>query len=80
IAELENIKNIPFNAVVYVLCIIAVFVLLGYITARLTPDVNQKGVMMQCIFRSNFALIGVPLADLIGGNEGVTAAAILSAF
>lgn len=80
IAELENIKNIPWNAVVYVLCIIAVFVILGYITARLTPDVNQKGVMMQCIFRSNFALIGVPLADLIGGNEGVTAAAILSAF
>lgn len=80
IAELENINNIPWKAVLYVLCVIAVLVLLGYITASLTPDVNQKGVMMQCIFRSNFALIGVPLAELIAGSEGVTAAAILSAF
>ena len=48
--------------------------------SRLTPDENQKGVLMQCVFRSNFALIGVPLAELIAGSEGVTAAAILSAF
>lgn len=80
IAELENINDIPWKAVIYVFCIIAVLVLLGYITAKFTPDVNQKGVMMQCVFRSNFALIGVPLAELIAGSEGVTAAAILSAF
>lgn len=80
IAELENISHIPWKAVVYVLCIIAVLVIVGFIVAKLTPDVNQKGVMMQCIFRSNFALIGVPLAELIAGNEGVAAAAILSAF
>ncbi len=80
IAELENINNIPWNAVLYVLCIIAILVLIGFIIAKLTPDVNQKGVMMQCIFRSNFALIGVPLAELIAGSRGVTAAAILSAF
>lgn len=80
IAELENISSIPWKAVLYVLCIIAVLVLIGFVVAKLTPDVNQKGVMMQCIFRSNFALIGVPLAELIAGSEGVTAAAILSAF
>lgn len=80
IAELENIKNIPWKAVIYVLCIISILVLLGFIIAKFTPDINQKGVMMQCIFRSNFALIGVPLAELIAGNEGVTAAPILSAF
>lgn len=80
IAELENISSIPWNAVVFVLCIISIFVILGFIVAKFTPDVNQKGVMMQCIFRSNFALIGVPLAELIAGSRGVTAAAILSAF
>lgn len=80
IAELDNISRIPWKAVIYVLCVIAVLVLTGFVIAKLTPDVNQKGVMMQCIFRSNFALIGVPLAELISGGEGVTVAAILSAF
>lgn len=80
IAELESLAGIPWMAVFYVLAIIVVLVIIGYIIARFTPDVNQKGVMMQCIFRSNFALIGVPLAELIGGSDGVTAAAILSAF
>lgn len=80
IAELNDIKQIPWNAVIYVLGIIIILVIIGYIIARFTPDVNQKGVMMQCIFRSNFALIGVPLAELLCGNAGVSAAAILSAF
>lgn len=80
IAELKSFSGIPWNAVIYVLAVIAVLVLIGLLIALLTPDPNQKGVMMQCIFRSNFALIGVPLAELIGGSEGVTAAAIMSAF
>lgn len=80
IAELENIKSIPWHAVLYVIGIIVILVVLGYFMSGLTPDENQKGVLMQCVFRSNFALIGVPLAELIAGSEGVAAAAILSAF
>lgn len=80
ISELENISQIPWKAVLYVLCVIVTLVIIGLIIAMLTPDVNQKGVMMQCIFRSNFALIGVPLAELLYGSAGVSAAAILSAF
>ena len=80
IAGLESLSGIPWNAVVYVMCIIALFVFIGMITAHFTADPKQKGVMMQCVFRSNFALIGVPLAELISGTSGVTAAAILSAF
>lgn len=80
IAELEDISQIPWLAVIYVLCVIVILVIIGYVIAKFTPDVNQKGVMMQCIFRSNFALIGVPLAELLCGSAGVSAAAILSAF
>lgn len=80
IAELENIRSIPWHAVLYVLGVIVILVILGYFMSKLTQDENQKGVLMQCVFRSNFALIGVPLAELIAGSEGVTAAAILSAF
>lgn len=80
IIELESFSGIPWNAVWYVLCIIAVLILIGFVISCFIKDPLQKGVMMQCIFRSNFALIGVPLAELIGGSSGVTAAAIMSAF
>lgn len=78
IVELDSLSGIPWMAVLYVLAIIFILIVIGFIIAKFTPDPNQKGVMMQCIFRSNFALIGVPLAELIGGSAGVTAAAILS--
>jgi len=80
ISELEDLRSIPVNAVFFVLAIIAVLVLLGYFSTFVAEDKTQKGVMMQCIFRSNFALIGIPLAEMIGGSKGVTIAAILSAF
>ena len=80
ISELEDIRSIPLNAVFFVLAVIVILVLLGYFSTYVTDDKAQKGVMMQCIFRSNFALIGIPMAEMIGGSKGVTIAAILSAF
>lgn len=80
ITDLESLSGIPWYAVKYVLCVIVILVLMGLAVAFFTKDNKQKGVMMQCIFRSNFALIGIPLAELIGGSKGVTAAAILSVF
>lgn len=44
------------------------------------PDNRQKGVILQCVFRSNFAIIGLPLAESLGGAEGKGIAAVLSAF
>ena len=80
IANLETISDIPLNAVTFTMAVIILLVLLGYLSTYVTKDPKQKGVMMQCVFRSNFALIGIPLAEMIGGSKGVTVAAILSAF
>lgn len=41
---------------------------------------NRKGVVLQCIFRSNFAIIGLPLAEALGGVESTAIASVLSAF
>ena len=73
ISELEDLRSIPLNAVFFVLAVIAVLVLLGYFSTFVAEDKTQKGVMMQCIFRPNFALIGIPLAEMIGGSKGVSA-------
>lgn len=80
LTQMESFSEIPFDAVLYVFLAIALLFIIGLFMASRTTDPRQKGVLLQCVFRSNFALIGVPLAQLIAGERGVQAAAILSAF
>ena len=44
-----------------------------------TKDSGKRGALIQCSFRSNFAIIGIPLAEAIGGDEAVAIAAVISA-
>lgn len=46
----------------------------------LTKKRERRGVLLQAGFRSNYALIGLPLAQSLYGDAGVTVATILSAF
>ena len=59
---IESIQNLPCDVIVY--CLIITFVIfgLGLVTAIWAANViERRGVMLQCIFRSNFAIIGLPL-------------------
>lgn len=80
ISDIEDISEIPMDVVGYMVVIIIVLLLFGWLMTLFIHDPKQKGVIHQCIFRSNFALIGVPLAELIGGSAGVRVAALLSLF
>lgn len=80
LAQLESFSQLSWDAVLYVLAAVAVLFGIGLLFARSTSDRYQKGVLLQCVFRSNFALVGVPLAQLMAGEEGVQAVALLSAF
>jgi len=80
VSGVESLSDINWTTVLYIIVIIGILVLVGFLTAKMIPDTRQKGVIMQCIFRSNFALIGVSLAELIAGDSGVLSAAVLSAF
>lgn len=80
LAEMDSFADLRLDAVLYVLAVIALLFAIGLALACTTADRRQKGVLLQCVFRSNFALIGVPLAQLIAGDKGVQAAALLSAF
>ena len=54
---------------------------LSYFTTIATTAVPQRrGVLWQCAFRSNFAIIGLSLAGALGGDEAMAVAAIVSAF
>ena len=80
IFDIEDMSEIRMDVVGYCLLIEALLILVGWAMTLFVRDPEQKGVVHQCVFRSNFALIGVPLAELIGGAGGVRIAAILSMF
>lgn len=80
LAQMDNFSQLNFRIFLYVVGAIALLFLAGLLLARTTSDYRQKGVLLQCVFRSNFALIGVPLAQLMAGSKGVQSAAMLSAF
>lgn len=43
-----------------------------------TPKNERRGVLLQCAFRSNYALIGLPLAGALFGEQGEIVASLLS--
>lgn len=79
--NIQSFSSINWSVVLYSeIAIISIF-FLGLLLVKLTvPNPRQKGVVLQCIFRSNFAIIGLTLAESLGGAEGVGIAAVLSAF
>ncbi|WP_407426005.1 AEC family transporter [Treponema sp.] len=65
----------------FVIVSILVFFMLALFAVRFTvKDDRQKGVMIQCAYRSNYAIIGISLAMSIstGDSRPVVAASILS--
>jgi predicted permease len=49
------------------------------LTMAVTREKSRRGVLLQSVFRSNYALIGIPLSQSLYGDAGVTVATLLSA-
>ncbi len=78
--NIESFEDINWSLVVMASCV----VLFIFFTALVffvvyTKDSGKRGSLIQCTFRSNFAIIGIPLASAIGGDEAVAVAAVISA-
>lgn len=79
--SIESFADIRWDIVVFCVAALLVVFLLGLSTVGLTTRVpERKGVMLQNVFRSNFAIIGMSLAGALGGDEAVAICAIVSAF
>ncbi len=76
LADLSNI-NWTFCGIAS-LAILALF-FVGLVVVLFIKDPKQKGVMLQASFRSNYAIIGIPLATLLGGEEAGAQAAVVAA-
>lgn len=77
---IEDFSEIKWGVVLYAVVIVLFFFMLGIFVVTLTvKSADQKGVVLQAVTRSNFALIGIPLAQTLGGLEALAVVALLSA-
>lgn len=73
--------EINFGFVLYGLgAVAAIFLISTLVTCLFTKDSGKRGALIQAAFRSNYAIIGLPLASALFGDKGAAAAGVMSAF
>lgn len=78
--DIKSISDINFSAILYCVAAILLLCFIGNMSAKIFADNRQqKGVINQCTFRSNYAIIGIPLAESLGSAEALAFAGVLSA-
>ncbi|MBQ8351956.1 MAG: AEC family transporter [Clostridia bacterium] len=78
--KIEHLGSMDPTYIIYVVVVLLLVFLLGLpLVLAVARKPAYRGALMQAIFRSNYALIGIPLASSLFGEEGVTVATLLSA-
>ena len=81
IYNIDNFNDINLPVIVYSVIGVSLMFIIGLIIAiTTTKKENQRGVIWQVVFRANYAIIGIPLAEALGGTEAVAVVALVSAF
>lgn len=77
---IKSLSEINWDICLYCVLATTTVFLLGCVTAVVTTPVpERRGVLVQCAFRSNYAIIGIPLAATLGGEAATAVAAVLAA-
>lgn len=77
--DIDGFGSINWGIVGYCVGMLLVLFALGFgaaVTATGMP--GRRAVIWQCVFRSNFAIIGLSLAGALGGREAESMAAVIS--
>lgn len=81
IYKIKGIENIQIGFIGYAIGAVVVIAIIALpIIMFFSRENKKRGALYQGIFRSNYALIGVPLAEALFGQSGVAVASVLSAF
>jgi len=79
--DIDGISAIKWDVVLLVVAVICLLFGLAVVIAVVTTPVpERRGVIAQCVYRSNYAIIGMPLAAALGGEEALAITAVISAF
>ena len=78
---IEDLASVSFGYVFYSLAALLVIFALALLGVRVLTDKKKcRGALLQGVFRSNYALIGIPLASSLFPGNGAAVATLLSAF
>lgn len=78
--KIEKFRGLDLTYIAYAIAVVLVLFLLFIPVVKLvTKNQKRRGVLLQGTFRSNYALIGIPLAQSLFGDEGVMVASLLLA-
>lgn len=79
--SIQDIAAVDLKYIVFAAAATVLVFLFAIPASKLVARENsQRGALIQGTFRSNFALIGIPLATSLYGEEGAVIATLLSAF
>ena len=79
--KIDSVGSIDLGYVWFAIVVTLLVFATGIPLCMLATKQNaQRGALLQATFRSNFALIGIPLATSLFGEEGGMIATLLSAF
>jgi len=77
---LKGLEDIPVGLMLFTIGSLFLITLVGFIVAQLaTKEFNQRGVIIQMAFRSNYAVVGAAMAEALGGPAGIAVSASLQA-
>lgn len=78
--KIETLNKMEMGYILYVVAVTAAVFGISLLLVRwVTPKGESRGPLLQACFRSNYALIGVPLAESLFGDEGAAVATLLLA-
>ena len=79
VCKVDSFADFDYGYMIYTaLATVTVFLLAFPVALTVTKRSERRGVMLQAAFRSNYALIGIPLAGALFGAQGELVASILS--
>ncbi|MDC7243812.1 MAG: AEC family transporter, partial [Sphaerochaetaceae bacterium] len=80
IYSIDSFETINYSVIVYSVIAILILFFVGLAVALIfVKDKLKKGPVMQTVFRANYAIIGIPLAQAIGGDDALVVVALVSA-
>lgn len=78
--KIHSIREMEFDYIIYAAVVILVIFLFSLpIVLMIAKSPERRGALWQATFRSNYALVGIPLAQSLFGEGGVMIATLLSA-
>ncbi|MCM1165255.1 MAG: AEC family transporter [Lachnospiraceae bacterium] len=79
--NIGSLREINLAFVLYGIgAVVVIFFLAIAVVCAFTKDCAKRGALIQATFRSNYAIIGIPLATSLFGDKGAAAAGVMSAF